>query len=202
MSTARDKQKAETRERVRTAAYELFKANGFEGTTTKAVAERAGVATGTVFVHARDKVDLLNLVMFDLLTEATEDAFATLPRSDLRKQLGHVFRRVVVMYGSVPTLAGPFVQSLPSAKGPNADRVNAMTFEFLGRLAALIEDAKARGEVAQDVSSLALARNLFAIYFFTLVTWLGGFVATEGILPALEDAFELQLRGTLPLAYR
>ncbi len=198
VSTPRERQKLETRERVRVAALELFSTTGFDETTTKAVAERAGVAAGTVFVHARDKVDLLCLVMHDLLADASRRAFETLPDAPLRRQLLHVFGEVVAMYGSVPKLAAPFIRHLPGAAGPNADRVNAMTFDFLGRLAGVIEAAKARGEIADDVEPLALAGNLFALYFFTLFSWIGGFVSHEGLLSAIEHAFALQLRGLEP----
>lgn len=196
MSSPREKQKLATRDRVRKAALELFSSAGFEATTTKAVAERAEVATGTVFVHAKDKVDLLCLVMHDRLEQATTTAFTTLPATlPLREQLLHVFGVVVAMYGKAPELAAPFIKNLPGATGPNAERVNALTFDFLGRLAALVESAKARGEVDADVSSLAVASNLFALYFFALFSWIGGFVSHYGIMPALEGSFDLQLRG-------
>jgi AcrR family transcriptional regulator len=195
VSTPRKEQKDQTRARVRQAALELFSTEGFDATTTKAVADRAGVATGTVFVHAKDKVDLLCLVMHDLLEEATREAFSSVPPGPILAQLLHVFGKILAMYGRVPNLAAPFIKHLPGASGPNADRTNALTFEFLGHLSALIEDAKARGEIAQDVESLGLARNLFALYFFTLVSWLGGFVSHAGITAALEQAFILQLRG-------
>ncbi len=196
MSSPRELQKLATRERVRKAAFELFSSAGFDATTTKAVAERAEIATGTVFVHAKDKVDLLCLVMHDLLGEATASAFATIPGdAPLRTQILHVFGELIAMYGKAPELAAPFIKHLPGATGPNAERVNALTFEFLGRLAALVESGKARGEVDDDVSSIAVARNLFALYFFALFSWIGGFVSHDGIIPALEGSFDLQLRG-------
>ncbi len=195
MSTPRKEQKDQTRARVRQAALELFSTTGFDATTTKAVADRAGVAAGTVFVHAKDKVDLLCLVMHDLLEEATREGFATVPKGPLLAQLLHVFGEVIAMYGRVPNLAAPFIKNLPGASGPNADRTNGLTFEFLGALSAIIEDAKARGEVAADIESLGLARNLFALYFFSLISWLGGFVSHAGIMASLEQAFALQLRG-------
>ena len=62
---------------------ELFSSVGFDATTTKAVAERAGVASGTVFVHAADKTDLLSLVMGSVLQEAVEQGFAGAPKEVL-----------------------------------------------------------------------------------------------------------------------
>ena len=76
----------------RDAAWALFTELGYDGTTTKAVAERAEVAAGTVFVHARDKADLLMMVMHDRLAAMVDAAFETLPRrGPLLPQLLHVF---------------------------------------------------------------------------------------------------------------
>ena len=67
--TTRSDMRAVTREQIRLAAWELFTTHGFEKTTTQAIARRAGVAAGTVFLHASDKADLLFLVMHDRLAD-------------------------------------------------------------------------------------------------------------------------------------
>jgi hypothetical protein len=73
-----------------------------------------------------------------------------------------------------------------------------MTFEFLGRIAALVTEAQARGEVREDVPALLLAQNVFALYFFALLSWVSGMTSFESALdPHLRMALELQLRGAL-----
>jgi AcrR family transcriptional regulator len=49
-----------TRERLLRAALELYGASGFLGTTTPLLAERAGVAEGTIYRHFTSKEHLLN----------------------------------------------------------------------------------------------------------------------------------------------
>lgn len=192
-------QKEDTRERIRRAAWELFSTQGFEQTTTKAIAERAQVAGGTVFVHARDKDDILFLVMHDRLSAAVDEAFATLPEAPFLDQLMHIFGRFFRMYAEAPRIAHAFVRSLPGANGPNAARVNALTFAFLHRVATVIAEAQQRGELAADFSPIQAAQNLFALYFMNLMSWLAGFVTLEGALdPGLRSAAALQLRGLLP----
>jgi AcrR family transcriptional regulator len=194
----RKQQKDDTRERVRRAALELFSSTGFEATTTKAVAERAGVAVGTVFVHASDKVDLLALVMHDVLHDALSQAFETLPKAALEARLLHVFGSVFRAYGQVPRLAEPFVRTIANATGPNGSKVNAFTFETLGRLAALVSEAQHAGEIDENVPPLLLAQNVFALYYFALTTWISGYSTLETALdPHLRLALELQLRGLL-----
>src|SRR5262245_44638568 len=58
----RARKKRDKLERLRAAAWELFATKGFDATTTREIAERAGVATGTLFLYAKDKPDLLFLV--------------------------------------------------------------------------------------------------------------------------------------------
>ncbi len=70
----------QTRTRILQAAQRLFAAKGFEGTTTRELAETAGVAEGTLFRHFANKKAILVEVatsgwvdiLTDLLTELSE----------------------------------------------------------------------------------------------------------------------------------
>jgi len=64
---SRQVRKAETRERVLAAARDLFDEVGYEATTIRAVAQRAGVAVGSVFTTFVGKAELLSQVMQDRL---------------------------------------------------------------------------------------------------------------------------------------
>lgn len=194
---SRSEQKEDTKARVRLAALELFSTVGFDETTTKAVAERAGVASGTVFVHARDKVDLLCLVFLDLLRAATEEGFSRVDDdAPLLEQLLSVFSALFETYGANERIARPFIRVFPGTDGPNGRLLNNLTFEFLGRVAALVTRAQARGEVDASVQPLLLAQNIFALYFFALMSWMSGYTTVSTALdPGLRMALELQLRG-------
>lgn len=188
--------KLDKRERLRRAAFELFVERGYDATTTKAVAERAGVAAGTVFLYAKDKADLLFLVMHERLATAVDDRFSTLGKGPLLERLLHVFAGIFAMYGEHPAVAAAFVRELPGAKGPNADRINALTFAFLHRVAGLVRDAQEAGEVDGAIEPLRAATNVFALYFGALLGWISGFSTLETALdPGLRDALSLQIRG-------
>ena len=60
---ARRSQKAATRQRVLEAARELFDTHGYEGTTIREIARRAGVAVGSVFTTFASKGEILSEVM-------------------------------------------------------------------------------------------------------------------------------------------
>lgn len=189
----------ETRERIRAAAWELFSTVGYEETTTQAIAKRAGVAAGTVFVHASDKADLLFLVMHDRLSAVADERLSTVPDGPLLERLIYVFGGLFRMYGEHPSVAAAFVRSFPGATGPNAQRMTTMTVGFMYRLGLLVAEAQSRGEVSTEVEPMACAQNLFALYFMALMTWLSGHATLEiALVPVLRDAIALQIRGFRP----
>jgi AcrR family transcriptional regulator len=189
----RARHKRDKRERLRAAAWHLFTTTGYAETTTRAIAERAGVGTGTLFLYARDKADLLFLVFEERLRDTVDEGFRTLPaEATLNEQVLHLFERLFAMYGESVPVARQFVKEFPGADGPNADRVNGLTLGFLQRVAGLVERAQARGEVRKSALPLLVAQTFFALYFMSLMTWLTG-------VSSLETAYDPLLRSTLDL---
>ena len=193
---SRAHRKLDTRERIRAAAWELFTTSGYDETTTKAVAARAGVASGTVFVHARDKADLLFLVLTERLSATVDAGFATLPRGGLVDQQMHLFARLFRMYAEHPALSAAFVRSVgvPN-KGPNGQAMDAYTFAFLHRLGGLIAAAEQRGELRPGLPLDVAASNVFALYIFALTAWVGGYASVDQALASLRAALELHQQG-------
>jgi AcrR family transcriptional regulator len=196
----RERGKQAKRDRIRRAATELFLERGYEATTTREIAERARVATGTLFLYARDKPDLLCLVMHDRLEEAVSGQIATLPpEGPLLGQLMHLFGGIFRMYGEVPALAAEFVKVVPSADGPNGTKVSMLTFSFLHQLMLLLAQARERGEVAAEIDAMRAARNIFGLYFAALMSWLSRLETLEQALdPGLRESLALQIRGLAP----
>lgn len=72
LSPVREQRAADTRDRIVTAARDLFAADGLAGATMTAIAERAGVAAPTVYATFGSKPELLRAV----LTQTEEQAHA------------------------------------------------------------------------------------------------------------------------------
>jgi TetR/AcrR family transcriptional regulator, cholesterol catabolism regulator len=192
----RVRNKLDKRTRIQAAAFELFSEKGFEATTTKAIADAAGVAAGTIFLYAQDKSDLLMLAMRDELARVVEERFAAMPEAPLLEQLLHVFAGLLAFYEAHPKVAVAFVQTLVAHHGPNAAEMDRLTIDTLGRMAGLVHGAIERGELVADVPPLLLAQNCFALYFSSLTAWLRGYAPTAVDATALlRIALELQLRG-------
>src|SRR5258705_8518020 len=72
-----------TREKILSAAGEVFAEQGFEGATIRAITERAGVNVAAVNYHFRDKAELFTRVGGDCCSPpaAWRDAIAQAPHS-------------------------------------------------------------------------------------------------------------------------
>jgi TetR/AcrR family transcriptional regulator, cholesterol catabolism regulator len=187
--------RADKQERIRAAALALFEERGFAETTTRAIAERAGIATGTLFLYAPTK-ELLLVHLFREEVEGVQlKAFATLPaKASLHRQLRHVFGAMFRFYAQRPALSRVFVRELLFLQGEAAEVHKALLYAFAGRLAELLSSAQDKGELADAVPPMLLATNAFAVYLLQLIAFLnGGHASLEDALDALEAALAAQL---------
>src|SRR6201987_3364148 len=76
VSGLRERNKLDKLRRIKEAASELFIRKGYDDTTTREIAVRAGVGLGTIFVYATTKRDLLFLLVNDGLKEVVDNAAA------------------------------------------------------------------------------------------------------------------------------
>jgi AcrR family transcriptional regulator len=71
----------ETRTRIAAAAFDLFAAQGYDGTTVDAIAERAGIARRTFFRYFRSKDDVIfpdhDLLLATVLANLADQAAAS-----------------------------------------------------------------------------------------------------------------------------
>ncbi len=65
----------ERREQIIRTAVELFSKNGFSGTTTKKIAEAAGVSEAIIFRHFASKDDLYEAILHSKVCEGGEHQF-------------------------------------------------------------------------------------------------------------------------------
>jgi AcrR family transcriptional regulator len=193
----RERGKLEKLERIRAAAHRLFAKQGFANTTTRQIAAEADIGSGTLFLYARTKEDLLVLIFQDEVGRAVDRAFERVPTGRLVDQVLHVFNALIEHHTADPALARMFVKELPFVDEPRHG-VAQFVSQLYTRLGALIDAAKVRGQIAADVPSSLLAQNLFASCFQHLQMWLGGGMsALEPGDERLRAALELQLRGAL-----
>ncbi len=193
----RERNKGRKLERLVRAGRALFAQKGFEETTTRAIAARAGVAAGTFFLYFREKRDLLFHVFKEEVTVVQEQAFASATRdAPLVDRLVHVFGRLFAYYGKSPRLSRVYMKELMFLEEGESYPMMAFTMSFIMRLAELVADAKARGELRPQVDPMLAASQAIALYMFCLVGWLNGAISSRELtLAQLEAQLELLMQG-------
>jgi AcrR family transcriptional regulator len=96
---------AQTRTRILQAAQKLFASRGFDGTTTRDLAQAAGVAEGTLFRHFANKKSILVEVatsgwvdvLTDLLTELSEMGSYKAVAQVMRRRMWNLHKNVDLM---------------------------------------------------------------------------------------------------------
>lgn len=84
---------AQTRNRILESAQRLFASKGFDGTTTRELAETAGVAEGTLFRHFPNKKAILVEVATSGWVEILTDLLTELSEMGSYKAVAQVMRR-------------------------------------------------------------------------------------------------------------
>ena len=170
----REANKLDKLNRVKRAAQELFATVGYDETTTRQIAERAGVALGTVFTYATTKRDLLFLVSNDLLDEARDLAEASFQRNRTiqRNFLAFcaIFFRVLHTQPVLSKLV--FRELLFYDSGIHTDRARTNRARTLKSITALVVNAEERGEICLSESPDFIAWVLFSIFQAENRRWL------------------------------
>lgn len=161
---ARSERKRRTRAAVLRSARALFAERGFEGTTIRDVAARAGVAVGTVFLHCPDKGALLAATLDDQIERTLTRAWSSLPEGDVRRRLRHVVGALYRMYARSPALSRVLIKESLFSAGDEVSR--ARLDAFLRGVAGMLA---ASGELRTGADADVAARAVFAAYFAVLV---------------------------------
>lgn len=192
----RERNKRDKLERIVRAATELFREQGFEATTGRQICERAGIATGTLFLYVRDKRELLSLIFQPL----AERAFRRLPQGlregeDVVDGLMHLFGAFFRIYARDSRLARLFVREL-LFRGDQGEGMRALADGLAARVSRIAADGQARGELRSDVDAGDLGRALLAHYVFWIQLWLGtGVAGRRTAQRGLRAGLELQVAG-------
>jgi AcrR family transcriptional regulator len=199
----RERNKRDKWLRIERAARELFARRGFADASLRAIAARARVATGTLFLYARDKRELLFLVFQDEARRIFAEADASL-RDDtpLVDALMQLFGGFLDFYAKNPELSATLLREF-FFRPYEPERLGALTREYGARVAQRVERARARGELRRDVPAATAANLLFAHYGYWVQAWLGSrLVAREDVDRRLREALRLQIEGLRPLPRR
>lgn len=178
----RERSKREKRRRISAAARAVFTECGYARANMREIAKRAGVATGTLFLYAPDKRNLLLWILNDDLDAVTRDSFASLERErgDLVDHLMHVYEARYRYWGADPDLSLHALQELIVACDVQATPASHLA-DYHERRAVLLECVagvvrvhQQRGTIEGGLDAEVVARLAMAIYNSAIRTWLRG----------------------------
>ncbi|MFH1033154.1 MAG: helix-turn-helix domain-containing protein [Pseudomonadota bacterium] len=165
----RAQQKAETRQLVLESAKALFEEQGFERTTIRAIARRAGVGLGTIFGHFPDKASLLIAALLDDLGQVQGAALASMPAQvSFREQCLHFVGSFYAYYARRPELSQTLLKEFLFVGGDWGAKVRQDALAGLDLGAGMLELAKSRGEIGAGVDCRLAAMAIFATYLGVL----------------------------------
>ena len=192
--------KADKLRRIRSAAKALFGEQGFDVTTTRDIADRAGVALATLFLYASDKRDLLFLACNEDLDRLTTTAFDDVKDGPLLNQLLKAFRHFLIFYNQNPQLSRDLLRELTFyTTGQHSRRFQSIRGRTVRRIGQLIDRARRAGEITTTERSDVIAEVVFFVFAAQVRKWLGGASPKpEAGLARLRDLLTVVLNGLGP----
>ena len=190
---------AQTRSRILQAALKLFASQGFDGTTTRDLAQAAGVAEGTLFRHFPNKKAILVEVatsgwvdiLTDLLTELSEMGSYKAVAQVMRRRMWNLQKNADLM-----RVCFMEVQFHPDLR----DRIQTEVIEKMTDVAeAFFQTAMDKGIYRQTDANLVakVFLGMFAIAGFSNNTLMQPDASPQQMQQMAEGLADIFLNGVL-----
>lgn len=193
----RERNKREKLDRILASARDLFATKGFGETTTQEIAARADIGTGTLFLYAKTKEDLLIMVFKDEMIETSQTAFRKVsPDAPLVDQLMQVFGSMIAYHNRDLPLARALIREITILTAPERrEDVRSLMRIIYGGIGDLIVRAREKEELRSDIDIMLIGESFFGIYYLGLLAWLSGQVTKQIFVKRLRLKFILAIDG-------
>ena len=194
----RTRNKLEKLRRIKDAAQNLFVAKGFDDTTMREIAVRAGVGLGTIFLYAKNKRDLLFLTINEPLEKVTQQAESAVDmRASLIDNLLSIAKPHFKFFGQQPALARLALREMifyeSGAQAASFQKTRERLIRLFGHT---IELAITNKEITPSEPPLFAGWTVFCIFQVELRRWLANDVTNlRAGLRELERALGLLVTG-------
>ncbi len=186
---AAERARAATRARLRASGQKLLAERGLHAVTSHAIANAAGVAAGTFYLHFRDKEELFRELVFEAVSEL-EKRLETAVRP-LRERPPEAARARAEVILSFAEDHGELMQ-LSFGRGGEAASVGA---DALDRLAARLESDLCAPETTKSSLHPAVAAQAIVGMWTRVVTWWAESPGRAPRAAVLQTLVDLQLSG-------
>ncbi len=200
--SAREKRKQRRFARIKTAARELFRQQGFERTTLRQIASKARVSAATIVNYFGEKRDLLELLFNEEHRLVSEQAALELSETkEFLDQSIDGFRHYYRYFGAHRDYARAILagSTFYDPSMPDPSPAGQSVARSIARIKCTIEIARKRGEITLDESNDALALLIFEIYQNQCRYWLAASKPDVQLgLAQLRHALSIIQRGFRP----
>jgi AcrR family transcriptional regulator len=188
-----------TRDKILKAAQKLFARHGYDGTTTKELAEKAGIAEGTLFRHFANKKAILVEVATQGWIELLTDLLTELSEMASYEAISHVmYKRMLRLGDNYDMMRVCFmeVQSHPDLR----DRIQSEVVEKMTSVAeAFFQTAMERG-VYRKMNPRVIAQvflGMFVVAGFSHETIAQPNASPQDMKDMAEGLADIFLNGVL-----
>lgn len=189
----RERNKLDKLARITAAAGELFAQRGVDDVTTQEIADRADIGTGTLFLYAKTKGELLLLVQNSMYADALERGRSDAAAADgVLEGVLAVVRPVVECNRKQIDNGRTYLREIVFGDPEEPHHRDALALTT--QTEALVAEVIARGGGVSADTAGALARTVSAVMFLTMAATVNADRSAEQIL----DEIRAQLREILP----
>jgi AcrR family transcriptional regulator len=182
------------------AAINAFSEKGFENTKTKEIAERAGIAEGTIFRYFPSKESILERMvplLIKIMQPKLEKPIQNIIRDTESAPVGVVFSAILVDRLKIIRDNQRFLVSvLPELihRAPLRRQLAQRIFPMIERyIAQVLQAAKQRGEVAKETDTRIVMYQLMGFVFsYSLI---GGDTDEENLMNDVDTFMQYAMEG-------
>lgn len=186
----RERNKQEKLDRITAAASELFAEYGVEDVTTQQIADKADIGTGTLFLYAKTKGELLLLVQNAHYAEALERGRADAEtRTDALDAVMAIVRPIVECNRTQIDNGRFYLREMVFGDPTEPHHSAALTIvaETEEAIAAILD----RGELTDAGSAATTARIVSAIMFVTMAASVNAGLDIETLVQDIRTQIRL-----------
>lgn len=174
------------------AAREVFAENSYQGTSIKAVAKKAKVATGTLYLYFTNKESLINMIVDEMFSELLkyikeERALYT----DGFDKLQASMEACVKLFTKEKNMAKILLIQVPGVNNAFNSRLIEIENELIKLTKEDLDELKTLGKLSGD-DTLVSAMAFVGSFRQVIINWL-----REGKPENLEEAFATLMRYNL-----
>lgn len=177
MSPMGDTKKTMRRDRLFTAAYELFEEKGFAATTMKEIAERADMAVGTLYNYYGSKNALLLGIMEKRVTEAAS-GFRREIISILRKErdafliIDTIFALLLREFLVFSKRTWVEIFSALFSVGVDWEKGMRLDFQAISMFSDVVQIMQKRGLISNEFDPYDITYTLYSTMLIQLMTYI------------------------------